>query len=451
MKDKGKWVVVGFLLVVGCDVFAQNDSACVWSLRSCIDYALQHSISVKQKRNSAESAKVDVSSAKAALLPGISASIGQRIINRPNSMNNTFTDGDNVVSTQSRTSYNGSYGVDANWTLYNGGKRINTIRQQQLNRQIKELDVKESENSLTESIMQAYVQIIYDQETVKKDQAVLESSLEQYKQGEARLEAGSIAACDLAQLKAQTSMDRYQLVASQAALAASRLKLKQLLELDGNQEMNLLLPEVEEAKILIPLPDKESIYRTALAIRPEIAALKLNGSVTELDIKIARAGYIPTVSLSAGIGTSHVNGNDFTFSEQVKQNWNNSLGLTLSIPIFDGKQTRNALKKAKIQTKTDQLLILEQQKILYQTIESLWLDVGNAQQRYSAALEKMQSAQSSFNLVQEQFSLGMKNTVELITEKNNLVGAWQEMLQAKYMALLGIELLRFYQGEPCTL
>lgn len=374
MKDKRKWMITGVLLMVGCGIYAQSDTVGAWDLRACIDYALQHSISVKQKRFSAVSAEVDESLARATLLPNLSASIGQRMINRPNSMNNTFTVENNVVSTQSQTSYNGSYGIDANWTLYNGGKRMNTIRQQRLNRKIKELNVNESENSLTESIMQAYIQILYEREAVEVNQAVLELSMEQYRRGKAMLEAGSIAVCDLAQLKAQTGTDRYQVVVSQATLAESKLKLKQLLELEGSEDMNLVLPEIDEAQVLVPLPDKENAYRAALAVRPEIAALKLNTEVADLDVKIARAGYIPTVSLSAGIGTSHVNSDDFTFSQQVKQNWNNSLGLTVSIPLFDGKQTRNALKKARIQAKTDELQVLEQQKVLYQTIESLWLD-----------------------------------------------------------------------------
>ena len=166
-----------------------------------------------------------------------------------------------------------------------------------------------------------------------------------------------------------------------------------------------------------------------------------------MGIKIARAGYLPTLSLSAGIGTSHANGSDFTFSEQIKQNWNNSLGLTLSIPIFNQRQTKSAIQKAKIQKQSSQLDLLDAQKTLYKTIEGLWLDANSAQQRYAAALEKLRATETSYELVQEQFSLGMKNTVELLTEKSNLLSAQQEMLQAKYMSLLNAQLLRFYQGE----
>ena len=265
------------------------------------------------------------------------------------------------------------------------------------------------------------------------------------------LEAGSIAKSDLAQLEAQVSTDKYQLVTAQATLQDYKLQLKQLLELDGESEMNLYIPTLGTENVLAPLPTKTDVYRSALVLRPEIEAGKLNIQTSDLDIKIARAGYLPTLSLSAGIGTSHANGNDFTFSEQVKQNWNNSLGLTLSIPIFDKRQTKSSINKAKLQKQTSQLDLLDNKKTLYKTIENLWLAANSAQQQYVAASQKLKSTETSYSLVSEQFNVGMKNTVELLTEKNNLLSAQQETLQAKYTAILNAGLLRFYQGEEINL
>ena len=385
-----------------------------WDLQACIDYALQQNITIRKNRLSAESAQVDVKTARAALFPSVS----QRVVNRPKSETNTIIDGDNITSSQSKTSYNGSYGIDANWTLYNGGKRLNTIKQQQLNNRIAELSVAQSENSIEESIAQTYVQILYAAEAVKVNESTLEV---------------------------------YQLVTGQATLQDYKLQLKQLLELDGESEMNLYIPTLGTENVLAPLPTKTDVYRSALVLRPEIEAGKLNIQTSDLDIKIARAGYLPTLSLSAGIGTSHANGNDFTFSEQVKQNWNNSLGFTVSVPIFSNRQTKSAVEKAKIQKQTSELDLLDDQKTLYKTIETLWLDANSAQQRYAAATEKLKSTQTSYELIQEQFNLGMKNTVELLTEKSNLLSAQQETLQAKYMAILNMQLLKFYQGEKIEL
>ena len=409
-----------------------------WDLQTCIDYALQHNITLKRNRISAESAEVDVKTAKAALFPSLSASISQRIVNRPNSESGTIISGDNITSSSSKTSYNGS-------------KRLNTIKQQQLNNRIAELNVAESENSIEESIAQIYVQILYAAEAVKVNENTLAVSQAERDRGQQLLEAGSIAKSDLAQLDAQVSTDKYQLVTAQATLQDYKLQLKQLLELDGEKEMNLYLPSLGDENVLIPLPSKTDVYQAALTFRPEIESGKLNVKASDLDISIAKAGYIPTLSLSAGIGTTNANGNDFSFSEQVKNNWNNSLGLTVSIPIFTNRQTKSAVQKARLQKQTSELDLQDQQKTLYKTIESLWLDANSAQQQYVAAAEKLRSTQTSYDLIQEQFNLGMKNTVELLTEKNNLLNAQQETLQAKYMAILNAQLLRFYQGEGIQL
>ena len=193
------------------------------------------------------------------------------------------------------------------------------------------------------------------------------------------------------------------------------------------------------------------VYRTALALRPEIEASKLSVDASKLSIAIAKSGYMPTLSLSAGLGTSHTSGSDFTFSQQVKNGWNNSLGLTISVPIFNNRETKSAVQKAKLQYQSSQLDQLDQEKTLFKTIESLWLDANSAQQSFAAASEKLRSTEVSYNLICEQFNLGMKNTVELLSEKSNLLSAKQEVLQAKYMAILNSQLLRFYQGENIKL
>lgn len=422
-----------------------------WNLQACIDYALQQNITIRKNRLNAESAEVDVKTVRATLFPSLTASVSQRIVNRPNSQTNTIIDGDNITSSQSKTSYNGSYGIDANWTLYNGSKRLNTLKQQRMNNRIAELGVAESENTIEESITQIYVQILYAAEAVKVNEATLDVSRAECERARALLAAGSIARSDLAQLEAQVSTDKYQLVTAQATLQDYKLQLKQLLELDGEKEMTLYIPTLGDENVLSPLPSKTDVYRSALTLRPEIEAGRLNVKVSELDINIARSGYIPTISLSAGIGSTNTNGNDFTFGEQIKQNWNNSLGVTVSVPIFNNRQTKSAVQKAKIQKQNSELDLLDNQKNLYKTIEGLWLDANSAQQRYVAAIEKLRSTQTSYDLIQEQFNLGMKNTVELLTEKNNLLNAQQETLQAKYMAILNTQLLKFYQGEQITL
>ena len=443
--------IILFGLLLSTKTQAQTDLPEQWTLRSCIDYALENNITIQRNRISAESAEEDVKSAKADFLPSITGSISQRIVNRPNDTNGTIISGDDITTSESKTSYNGSYGIDASWTLYNGGQRLNTYKQQKLNNRIAELSIEESANTIEENITQLYVQILYSAEAVKVNESTLEVSKVQFARGQEQFNVGSIAASDLAQLEAQVSSDNYQLVTSQATLQDYKLQLKQLLELDGDFEMDLYIPELDDSSVLIPLPAKDDVYNAALGLRPEIQSGKLNVDASDLSIKMARAGYIPSLSLTAGIGSNNANGNDFSFSEQIKQNWNNSIGLTVSIPIFDKRQTKSAINKAKLQKQTSQLDLLDEQKTLYRTIENLWLNANSAQQQYVAAKENLKSTQTSYELVNEQFNVGMANTVELLTEKNNLLSAQQATLQAKYTAILNAELLRFYQGEEIDL
>ena len=389
-----------------------------WTLQDCIEYALKENISLKQSRLSEQSAMIDRKTAKNALFPSLSFSTSQALINRPYQDSGSTVSGTEIIHTENSTSYTGNYGLDARWDLYAGGRNRKTIKQEDINIRIAGLDIENSANSIMENIAQVYVQILYADESVKVNENTLEVSRAQCARGKELLEAGSISAADYAQLQAQVSNDNYQLVSARATL---------------------------------PLPDKEAVFQNAMGIRPEIESGRLDISVAELDVKIAKSSYYPTLSLSAGIGTNHTSGTDFTFGEQIKNGWNNSVGLTLSVPIFSNRQTRSAVEKAELQLESTKLSFVETRKELYRTIENLWLDAYSAQQQYAAATEQVMSSKTSYDLVSEQFNLGMKNTVELLTEKNNLLSAEQQLLQAKYMALLNIQLLRFYQGLEIVL
>lgn len=422
-----------------------------WTLDSCLDYALEKNIQVRKSRISLQESETDRKTAQAALFPNLSFSTSHNLTNSPYARSTNIVDGGNVITSSSRNTYNGNYGLNASWTLYNGGKRLNSIRQQKLNRQAAAFDVAQTENEIRESIAQAYIQILYATESVKTNEETLEVSRAQLDRAKELLAAGSIAQSDYAQLNAQYSTDEYQLTLSEGTLADYKLQLKQLLELDGLGEIEIAQPQPDETIVLRPLPEKSEVYRAALGLRPEIQSSQLNREIADLNIRIAQAGYLPTLSLSAGIGSNNGSGSDFTFAEQLKEGWKNSVGLTLSIPIFNNRQTKSSVEKAKLQSLTARLDYQDQEKTLLRTIESLWLNARNAQQQYKAAQTKERSAQISYDLVSQQFDIGMKNTVELLTEKNNLLSAQQEKLQAKYMAILNLKLLQFYQGGELNL
>ena len=448
MKPKTrKCLALCFAIIPALAMNAQDStvtSSKTWTLEDCIEYALQNNITIRQSKLNTESSEVDIRASKGELFPSLSFSTSQSVINRPYQESSTTVSGTEILMSNNKTSYSGSYGLDAQWTLFSGGRLRKTIKQNEIIHEQSVLDEQTQSNSIVESIASTYIQILYASESVNVNRNTLEVSTAQRDRGKELLAAGSLSSADYAQLDAQVSNDRYQLVVSENSLADYKLQLKQLLELEPGEEMEIAIDSLPDIAAVSTLPDKMEVYEAALETRPEIKAAKLAVESSEMGIRISRSSYYPSIILSAGIGTNHTSGTDFTFTEQIKNGWNNSAGLTISVPIFNNRQTKTAVQKAEIQHTYSQLDLTAAQKDLYKTIEGIWLDAYSAQQQFIAAQDNVKSSGISFSLVSEQFDLGMKNTVELLTEKNNFLSAQQQMLQAKYMSILNSKLLDFY-------
>lgn len=438
------------ILAAASGLYAQEASK-QWSLQDCINYALEKNIKLQQDKIALEESDIDVKTAKASLFPSLSFNTGHNVINRPYQQNSSTVSGTEIISSDNKTTYNGNYSLSAQWTLWNGGRRLNNIKQQKTTRDIASLSVSETENMLQEEITKLFVQILYADESVKINKSTLETSEANFKRGEELFKEGSISKADLAQLESQVGNDQYQLVTSESTLRNYKLQLKQLLELDGTDEMTLALPTLSDEQVMKVLPSQADVYQTALTTRPEIQSGQLSIDNAKLGIKTAKAGYMPTISLSASSSSTTNSASTNNWAQQMKYGWNNMIGVSLSIPIFDNRQNKSNVQKAKLQYSNSQLNLATKQKELYSTVESLWLDALNAQQQYAAADTKLKSSQTSYDMVSEQFTLGMKNTVELLTEKNNLQSAQQQRLQAKYMAVLDRALLDFYAGNKIEL
>ena len=438
------------ILAAASGLYAQEASK-QWSLQDFINYALEKNIKLQKDKIALEESDVDVKTAKASLFPSLSFNTGHNVINRPYQQNSSTVSGTEIISSDNKTTYNGNYSLSAQWTLWNGGKRLNNIKQQKTARDIASLSVTETENMLQEEITKLFVQILYADESVKINKSTLETSEANFKRGEELFKEGSISKADLAQLESQVGNDKYQLVTSESTLRNYKLQLKQLLELDGTDEMTLALPTLSDEQVMKVLPSQADVYQTALTTRPEIQSGQLSIDNAKLGIKTAKAGYMPTISLSASSSSTTNSASTNNWAQQMKYGWNNMIGVSLSIPIFDNRQNKSNVQKAKLQYSNSQLNLATKQKELYSTVETLWLDALNAQQQYAAADTKLKSSQTSYDMVSEQFTLGMKNTVELLTEKNNLQSAQQQRLQAKYMAVLDRALLDFYAGNKIEL
>ena len=397
---------------------------------------MANNIQVKKSKVAYQSGLEDTEQAKAQLFPSLTASVTQGFVNYPSS------------DVQKNNSYSGNYAVNANWKLFDGGQRQQAIKQQKLQDEINELAIEESEENIQIALVQTYMQVLYALEAVRINQQTVEVSTAQRDRAVELLRAGSISKVDLAQLESQLSTDKYQLVTAQTSLDNYKLQLKQLLELDITQDIELEVPELTEEEVMSPLPDKQTIYNTSLAVMPVVKSSEKEIQVAELGVKKAKGAFLPSLSMNAGIGTGHLSGTDYAFGSQIWNSFNESVGLTLSIPIFSNRQYKTAYNKAKHALTTSQLELLNTQKQLLKTVEGIYLDATSSQTQYLSANERLRYVQESYNLVDQQFGLGLKNTVELLTEKNNFLTAQQQQLQAKYMALMSQQLLNIYQHKP---
>jgi len=419
-----------------------------WTLQECIDYAMQNNITLQKARLAQQSAAEDMKGAKGALLPTVSASANQSFGYRPWQDAGTTTVTNGTVNTKvDKTYLNGSYGLNAQWTVWNGNKNINNVKLSNLSEQKAELQVQETANSIQERIAQLYVQILYLDENIKVSKASLETSRKNEERGKEMVEVGKMSKADLAQLTAQRATDEYNIVDAQAQLSNYKLQLKQLLELTGDDSFDVAIPAMTDEQALGEIPSLQNVFEQALMTRPEIESSKLQIQSSDLSVKIAKAGWLPSLNLTGGLSTSTNSLSANGWSEQMKTNFNTSAGLTLSIPIFDGRSTKTAVNKAKIQQQQALLDLQDQQKTLYQTIEGYWLDANTNQQRFRAAQATVDSEQQSYDLLAEKFSLGLTNIIELMNGKDKLLTAQQNRLQSKYQTILNQQLLKFYQGE----
>lgn len=409
-----------------------------WTLQECLDYALENNIQLRQNRNDYLSGVEDTKEARAALLPSLTASTTQAYTNYPSS---NVSDND---------SYTGTYGVNADLVLYQGGMLRTTVRRQQLQNRIDALTVEEAENDIRLALVEAYMQVLYASEAVEIAVSTAEVSRAQRDRAREMWRTGSISKVDFAQIESQYVSDEYQVVVARTTLDNYKLQLKQLLELDITDEMELAAPAAGEDKVVTALPQKTEIYATALDVMPEIRRGDLSIEAAELEVRQARAGFLPSVSLTAGIGTGYMSGCAFESGSQIWNRFNENVGLSLNIPIFSNRRNRTAVNKARISVSNSRLERLNLEKTLLREVETAYLDAVSAQSQYTAAVEKRRYAQESYDLTDEQFRVGMKNTVELITAQNELASARLEVLQAKYVALLNMALLDIDQGRPVT-
>lgn len=438
--------IVKFLLL-GVLVSSANITQAVtpekWTLKECIDYAMENNITIKTGKLSVLSSAEDLKEANARLFPSLSFSTTHQGGYKP------FADSGDTY--KDKGSYSGDYGLNTSWTVWDGNKNRNNIKLQKLVGKQTQLSLDEEINSIQEQIVKLYVQILYISEAVNVNAQILDISRQNASRGKDMYDVGSISKADLSQLEAQVATDEYNLVNIKGQLDEYKLQMKDLLRLDYDADFDVTMPSSSDAQALDVPPAVSEVLENALANRPEIRNALLGIESSNLNIDIAKSGYKPTVNVSGGIGSNTMTGTGYGWGHQMKSNLSGSLGVTFSVPIFDNRAAKTAVNKAKIGLQQSELENTDARNALALTIQGFWINATTNQQRFKSARASVASAQDSYDLLSEQFRLGLKNIVELTNAKTVLLNAQQSRLESKYTAILYVQLLKFYNGEEMNL
>lgn len=433
-----------FLLSMSTECMARQ-----WSLKDCIDYALANNIQLQKAKLQEYSALEDVKQSQSALLPSLSLSTSQNVSYNPwPEQGSAMIAGNKVQASVDKVYYNGSYSLSGNWTVWDGNKKQNTVKLNKLTAQQAQLDSATTANNILEQIAQLYVQILYSNEAISVTKESLKTSQTNEERGKTMVSVGKMSKADLAQLTAQRAQDEYSIVEAESNLRNYKRQLKQLLQIADNEEFDVTIPSTTDEMALKEVPALNDVYTASLEQRPEIKNTKLGIESSDLSVKIAKAGKMPSIGLNAGLSTNTSSMSNNAWGTQLKNNLTFGGGVTISIPLFDNRQTKTAVNKAMIQKQSYLLDLQDKQTTLYSTVENYWLQAVTNQNKFKAAQVSTESAQASYELLSEQFKQGLKNIVELMTGKNNLLQAQQNELQSKYLAILNLNMLEFYKtGE----
>lgn len=422
-----------------------------WTLRDCIQHALQNNISVRKNRINEESGEATLSQSKSALWPSLSFSTSHGVNYRPGQENEAIRPVEGELVSTPNTSLHSSYGINMNWTVWNGGVNHKNVQAQKVANEINRLATETSELSVQEQIVQLYVQIMYTREAVKVNQSLVETAREQYNRGMELHKEGQMPKADLVQLEAQYASAQYDVVNSNSQVQNYVMQLKNLLQLDMDADFSVTGSIPSDEAVMAAIPPAEDVYEKALLTRPEIRSAEKSIESADLQYNIAKRGYYPTIGINAGISDSHNSGSQSEVGKQMKNNLNMSASVSLSVPIWDQRRTSTNKQKALLQKTTAQLDLEDKKTNLSNTIEQFWLNAVTGQNRFVSAQAKCKSQQASYELVNEQFGNGLKNVVDVLQSRDNILAAEQDKLQSKYTCLLNMQLLKFYMGEALDL
>ena len=414
-----------------------------WTLKECVNQALEKNLTIQQNKLSLELAKKDVEIAKGNFLPNLNASSGGNL---------NFGSGFDYV-TQNRVAtsiFGGSLGLNAGYTVFNGFRNTNTFKQAQLGVASSLLDLQKIENDISLSVVNGYLNILFAKENLNAFEVQYNISKKQLEAVAARFQSGIIAKGDLLNTKSTVATNLQSVIAQENALNIALLNLAQLLQVPSEG--------FDIASILVGLPSSQllyenssSVYQKSLNRMPEITSAKLAIENAALNIKISESYFLPSVVASAGLTTNYgynlKSGSDIAFFNQLDDNLGYGVGFNLNIPIFNRFQTKNNVEKSKIAKEISETRLASEKVRLKQTIEQAFLDVKSALKTYQAATISLESQNEAFKNAQERYNYGSMTLFDFDLVRTRLVTAQATLIRSKYDYVFKTKVLQFYAGE----
>ena len=419
-------------------IFISIQAQQIWSLEDCIDYALKNNISLKQSELNIELNKNEYFQSKMELLPSVN--ISNSFNNNRGRYINPFTNEfDEEVSSSLNLSYN------SNFSLFNGFKNINQIKKA-ANESLKSIyDLESAQNDLISSIALSYLQILFNEELYQTSESQLDLTKNQENRIKTLVEAGSIAQGELLNIQSQLALEEQQLIQAENQLNLSKLQLAQLLELDQYENLNVLKLDIKVPIFKIQ-NNINTDYAIALNTQSSIKSSELQINSAIYDLKIAKANYLPNLSIGYRISTLYLDNVDdmFTFNEQLENNQQSAIYLSLNIPIFNKWSVRNSVAQSKIQIENSQLNAQQAKNQLRKNMEQAYADQLAAYKKYQATQKAVIAFKEAYTYINERYELGMVNSYEFNESKNKLITAESDELRAKYDLIFKVKLYEFY-------
>ena len=419
------------------DVIAQQ----TWTLKQCIEYAIAHNLTVKLREIEHRRQEVSLSTARNSRLPNLTASVSESFsFGRGLTADNTYVS----HNTQSST-----WGLNTSVSLFTGFRIPNQIAESRLNLQAAAQDLKKAREDVSLQVAAAYLQVLLDKDIweVAKEQTKL-SQLQQ-KRMEILLKEGKMAAVDVSQARSQTAQDRLSEVQAEQTYRLALLDLSQLLELPSPENFQIVSLQCVEPKT--PNDSPEFIYRQAIQIKPHIKAEEFRLKGLEKNIRIAQAGFYPQLNFGAGLGSGYYKTSGIearSFAHQMRDNFNKSLGFTLSIPIFNRLATRNSVRDARLLYENQVLQLESARKELYKEIQQAYYNAVAASEKYRSCVFAEAAANDAFELVTKKYEQGKATATEFNEAKVKRMKAISERIQSQYDGFLKLKILAFYKGDP---